>query len=395
MNKDYYKILGVDRNASPEEIKKAFYKLAHLHHPHKAGKDEKKFKEMNEKFKEINEAYQVLSDKSKREQYDHFGRVFSAGGGPAYGGEGARGGGQPFDFGQDFDPAAGGFGFSAGGGPASGWDFEGNLGDLGDLGDFFENFFEGLGVRQRRQTYRRGSDIELIQEISMEEASSGVRKHLQYKTFIACDKCKGLGYDRKEGKSTCSTCAGRGEIKENRQTFFGSFSQNKVCSQCYGLGEVPNKVCPECKGAGRISGIREVDVDIIPGVSDDQIIKIKGMGEAGERGSEIGDLYIRIKEKPHPFFRRKGDDLYFIQELKFTEALLGKKIKIKDLSGGMIDVELPSGFDFREKLRIIGKGMPHLRGAGRGNIYLEFNLKLPKHLSEKAKKIIEDLDKEI
>ncbi|MFA5083942.1 MAG: DnaJ C-terminal domain-containing protein [Candidatus Paceibacterota bacterium] len=378
MSKDYYKILGVDRNASPEEIKKAFYKLAHQYHPHKAGKDEKKFKELNEKFKEINEAYQVLSDKGKREQYDRFGKVFE--GAPAGGGE------WPFGFNQ---------GVGSSGGDGFGFNFEGDLGDLGDLGDFFENFFEGLGVRQPRRTYRRGSDVEMVQEISLEEAFMGVRKHLQYKTLVSCDKCKGLGYDKKEGKGVCPTCAGRGEIKENRQTFFGSFSQNRVCPQCHGMGEVPNKVCPECKGSGQQSAIREVDVDIIPGVAEGQIIKIKGMGEAGERGSETGDLYVRIKEKSHPLFRREGDDLYSVQDLKFTEALLGKKIKIKDLSGGMIDIELPAGFNFREKLRIAGKGMPHLHGMGRGNLYLEFDLKLPKHLSEKAKKIIEDLDKEI
>ncbi|MDP3052847.1 MAG: DnaJ C-terminal domain-containing protein [bacterium] len=377
MSKDYYKILGVERSSSAEEIKKAFYKLAHLYHPHKAGKDEKKFKELNEKFKEINEAYQVLSDKSKREQYDRFGKVFE--------GASAGGGEWPSGFEQGFG--------SSGGGP--GFDFEGDLGDLGDLGEFFETFFGGMSGRQPRRTYRRGSDMEIVQEISLEESFSGVRRHLEYKTFITCDKCKGLGYDKKEGKSVCSTCAGRGEIKENRQTFFGNFSQNRVCSQCHGMGEVPNKICLECKGSGQKSSIREVDIDIIPGVADGQIIKIKGMGEAGERGSETGDLYVRIKEKPHPLFRREGDDLYMSQDLKFTEALLGKKIKINDLSGEYLNIELPAGFNFKEKLKVGGKGMPHLHGMGRGNLYMEFDLKLPKHLSEKAKKIIEDLDKEI
>ena len=375
MKNHYYKILGVDSGASAEEIKKAFYKLAHQYHPHKAGKDEKKFKELNEKFKEINEAYQVLSDKGKRAQYDSFGHIPE--GASAGGGEG------PFGFGQDFSSSAGGFGFEEG------------SGDLGDLGDFFESFFEDLGVRQRRRTYRRGSDMEIIQEISLEEAFKGVRRHLQYKTLIACDKCKGLGYDKKEGQNTCSVCAGRGEIRENRRTFFGSFSQNRVCPQCRGFGEVPNKACSECKGSGQQTGLREVDIDIIPGVAEGQIIKLKGLGEAGERGSEAGDLYVRIKEKPHQFFHREGDDLYFKQELKLTEALLGKKIRIKDLSGGFLDIELPPGFNFKEKLRNHGKGMPHLHGAGRGNLYLEFDLKLPQKLSEKAKKIIEELDKEI
>ncbi|OGG42944.1 hypothetical protein A3G50_00185 [Candidatus Jorgensenbacteria bacterium RIFCSPLOWO2_12_FULL_42_11] len=377
MKKDYYKILGVDRGASAEEIKKIFYKLAHQCHPHKAGKDEKKFKELNEKFKEINEAYQVLSDKEKRAQYDRFGQVFE--GAPV----GGSGGGGPFGFGQGFDASAGGFGFEEG------------AGDFGDLGDFFESFFEDMGIRQRRRTYRHGSDIETAQEISLEESFRGVRKHLQYRTLVACDKCQGLGYDKKDGKSVCSTCAGRGEIKENRQTFFGNFSQNRACPQCRGFGEVPNKVCSECKGSGQRPGLREVDIDIAPGVADGQIIKVKGMGEAGEQGSEAGDLYIRIKEKPHPLFRREGDDLFFNQELKLTEALLGKKIRINDLSGEFLDIELPAGFSFREKLKIHGKGMPRLHGTGRGNLYLELDLKSPKKLSEKARKIAEELDKEI
>lgn len=384
MKRDYYKILGVNHNASPEEIKEAFYKLARQYHPHRAGKDEKKFKELNEKFKEINEAYQVLSNKQKRTQYDQFGQVFSAGGGPASGGEGAE---WPFGVGN--------FGFSAEGGPASGWDFEGSFGDLSDLSEIFDTFFEGLGVRQRRRTYRRGSDVEIIQEISLEEAFKGERKHLEYQTLVSCERCQGIGYDKKEGVAVCATCAGRGEIRENQRTFFGSFSRNKVCPECGGFGEVPKKVCSECRGSGRQSGTREVDVDIIPGVADSQIIKIKGKGEAGERGSQTGDLYVRIKEIPHSVFQREGDDLYFKQELKLTEALLGKKIKIKDLAGEFFEVELPPGFNFREKLKIAGRGMPHLHGSGRGHLYLEFDLKLPKKVSEKAKKIIEELDKEI
>lgn len=380
MKRDYYKILGIDRNASPEEIKKAFYKLAHQYHPHKAGRDEKKFKELNEKFKEINEAYQVLSNKEKRSQYDRFGQVFE--GASVGGGEG------PFGFGQDF----GGFGFDFGDAERP---FEGGFGDLSDLGEIFDTFFEGLAGRQRRRTYRRGSDVEIIQEISLEEAFKGVKKHLEYQILVSCENCQGIGYDKKEGVAVCSICAGRGEIRENQRTFFGSFSRNKVCPECQGFGEVPKKVCSECRGAGRQSGTREVDVDIVPGVADSQIIKIKGKGEAGERGSEAGDLYVRIREIPHSVFRREDDDLHFKQELKLTEALLGKKIKIKDLGGEFFEVELPPGFNFKEKLKIAGRGMPHLHGSGRGHLYLEFDLKLPKKLSEKAKKIIEELDKEI
>jgi molecular chaperone DnaJ len=378
MKKDYYKILGINHSASPEEIKEAFYRLARQYHPHRAGKDEKKFKELNEKFKEINEAYQVLSDKQKRTQYDQFGQVF----------KGASVGGGEWPFGFDF---------SAQGetSPFWGGDFESGFGDLSDLGEIFDTFFEGLGVRPRRRTYRRGSDIEVAQKISLEEAFKGTRKNLEYQTLITCEKCQGIGYDKKEGVTVCSTCGGRGEIRENQRTFFGSFSRNKVCPECGGFGEVPKKVCSECRGSGRLSGMRKVAVDIIPGVADNQIIKIKGIGEAGERGSQTGDLYVRIKEISHSIFRREGDDLYLKQDLKLTEALLGKKIKIKDLSGEFFEVELPPGFNFKEKLRVAGRGMPHLHGSGRGALYLEFDLKLPKKVSDKAKKIIEDLDREI
>jgi len=200
---DYYKILGIHKGASEEDVKKAFRKLAHKYHPDKGG-DEKK-------FKEINEAYQVLSNKEKRAQYDQFGQVFSGGGSAGQGGFG----GWPFGGAQS--------------GPFGEVRFDFDSGDLGDLGDIFDVFFEGLGIRQKRRTYQRGADIQIIQEITMEEAFRGTQKNLSYQVSVSCQKCGGLGHDTKAGFNKCETCGGQGEIKETRQSFFGNFVQMKVC----------------------------------------------------------------------------------------------------------------------------------------------------------------------
>lgn len=376
--KDYYKILGINKTASEEEIKKAYRRLAHQHHPDKAGGSEAK-------FKEVNEAYQVLSNKDKRTQYDRFGRVFD-GGFSAGGGQAAGGGPSGWPFGSNQ-------GWDFGGGD---WGFEFGFGGEGpqDINEIFESFFEGLGVKKRRKTYRRGSDIELEQEITLEEAFSGAKKKIKYDTFAVCSVCRGAGYDKSAGVSACQACAGRGEIKENRRTFFGDFTQIKTCGQCGGSGEVPNKACPHCSGGGRQRAERQIEVDIKRGVESGQVITVKGMGEAGERGSQPGDLYVVIKIKSHPVFQRFGADLLIKHSISLTEALLGKKMKIKALDGRMLEFEVPVGFNLKDRFRISGEGMPRLDN-GRGDLYVEFNLNLPKHLSSKAKKLLEELDNEL
>lgn len=359
--KDYYKILGVAKGATEEEIKKAYRKLAHEHHPDKAHGNENK-------FKEVNEAYQVLSDKKKRAQYDRFGTAEPMGGFPGgggtYGWEGFQG----------FDPQ--------------------NFSDFGDLGDIFDSFFEGIGAKPRRRTYERGSDLEMEEVISLEEAFRGITKQLHINTFIRCEKCNGQGADTSAGSKTCTACDGRGEIKEQRRTFFGSFAQVKACDKCHGTGQVPNKVCAVCKGVGRVSGVREVKVEILPGVQDGQIIKIKGVGEAGERGAEIGDLYARIRVRPHSVFERRGDDLMVKKELDVMNLLLGHKVEVPTMSGGKINIEIPAHFNLKEDLRIPGEGMPRFGSYGRGDILVNFTIKAPKKLSPRAKKILEDLQKE-
>ncbi|TSA46452.1 molecular chaperone DnaJ [bacterium] len=369
--KDYYKILGVGKTATEEEVKKAYRKLAHQHHPDKQGGNESK-------FKEINEAYQVLSSKGKRAQYDRFGQVFEGGmpGGGAWGSGNPFAGGFPNDFG----------GFSAG--------FGGFGGQEADLNDVFESIFEQFGGR-RRQTYAQGSDIEIIQEISLEEAFRGLKRALSFKTHIVCDLCQGLGHDKSKGSETCGMCSGRGEINVERRTFFGQFAQVKSCPECSGSGQVPKSPCSKCKGKGRVSGVREVNVNIAPGIEDGQIIKIQGGGEAGERQGGVGDLYVILRIKPHSVFIRKKEDLFISQDIGLAEALLEKEIPIADIGGEKFLVKIPGGFSLQEKMRIFHRGMPKLGSLSRGDLFISFNLKLPKNISHKAKKLLEDLEGEL
>ncbi len=355
MAKDYYQILGVAKNATEEEIKKAYRKLAHQHHPDRAGGNEAK-------FKEINEAYQVLSDKNKRAQYDRFGTAEPMGG-----------------FGRGPGPGFGGFGFD----PSQ-------FGDLGDLGDVMESFFEGFGGRPRRKTYEHGADLEVQEQISLEEAYRGVVKSLRLRMRVSCETCKGKGAAPGSGFEKCSTCAGQGEIRTERRTFFGSFSQVKLCDACHGTGEVPQKACAACRGSGRRDGDREVRVEILPGIEDGQLIQIRGAGEAGERGTSSGDLYVRIRVKAHPGFERRGADLIVSRELNVIDLLLGKKIDVQTLGGRVISVEIPAGFNLKELWRIPGEGMPRFNAFGRGDFFVNFIVKAPKKLDGKARKALEE-----
>ena len=376
MAKDYYKILGINKNASEDEIKKAFRKLAHQHHPDKGG-DEKK-------FKEINEAYQILVNKEKRAQYDRFGQTFGgAGGWP-----GANQGG-PF----------GGFQ----GGPFGEVRFDFDGGDMGDLGEIFNAFFEGIGMKQKRRTYRRGSDIEIVREITLEESFFGKKEEINYLTMVRCEKCNAVGYDPKGGFNKCDICGGRGEIKETRRSFFGDFVQVKSCQKCFGNGEIPKKICEVCRGSGRVKGERKIAVEIRPGISDSQIIKVQSAGEAGERGAKEGDLYVRVRIKPHPVFKRYDDDLLIKKEISLVDLLLEKNIEILTIAGNKLNVSAPENFDIKSNLRITGEGMPRFPSTssgqvgsiGRGDLIIEFSVKTPKKLNAKAKKILEDLEKEI
>jgi molecular chaperone DnaJ len=376
MAKDYYNILGVNKSASDDDIKKAYRKLAHQYHPDKTGGDDKK-------FKEINEAYQVLSDKNRRMQYDRFGTAEPFG----QGGGGFPGGGFP---GGQGNVQWGGFGFDP-----SQFNGQFNGADMGDLGDMMESIFEGFGVGPRRKTYEKGADLELQEQITLEEAFRGIVKNIKLRTLVQCEKCKGKGAEPGSGFEKCTTCDGRGEIREEKRSFFGSFSQVRTCSKCHGTGEIPKKACRTCHGSGRVESDRDIRLEILPGIEDNQLIQIRAAGEAGERGTAAGDLYVRVRVKPHSVFERHGANLVVSRELNVVDLLLGRKIEVPTIAGGRVSIEIPAGFNLKENFRIVGEGMPHFNtssifGAPRGDLYVNFVIKAPKKLDGKARKVLEE-----
>lgn len=357
--KDYYKILGVARNASSEDIKKAFHKLAHKHHPHKGG-DEKK-------FKEINEAYQILSNKEKREQYDQFGKVF----------EGERGPG----FGSNF----GGFSWGRTG--------EGVEFDLGDLGEIFEDFF-GFGKTATKKDFKTGKDIEVDLEILLQDTLKGQEKKISLYKMVLCSRCQGKGAEPGTPINECFSCRGIGNVKQIKRTPFGSFAIDTICPECKGEGQKPEKPCNVCKGEGRVRGTDNIKIFIPAGVDSNQVIKIEGKGEAGKKGGKPGDLYARILIKPHPIFKRKGDDLYASLTISFPQAALGDEIDAPILEGTKILLKIPPGVESGKILRISEKGIPRFSGAGRGNLYIQLIVKTPKKLTRKQKELLEKLKEE-
>jgi molecular chaperone DnaJ len=357
--KDYYKILGISRDASTDEIKKAYYRMAHKYHPDKGGGDEKK-------FKELNEAYQVLSDKEKRSQYDRFGRVSEGGLG--------------------FEP---GFDFTwSWGRPGEGSDF-----DFGDLGEMVEEMF-GFGRTQRKKDLKRGKDIQVDLEISLEDALKSQQREISLYKMILCSRCQGKGAEPGTKLNECVTCRGTGQVQEIRRTFFGSFTRFVVCPECGGEGQKPEKPCNVCKGEGRIRGEEKIKVSIPAGIDSNQVMKVEGKGDAGRKGGKAGDLYIRILIKKHPIFRRKGDDLYMTSFISISQAALGDDVEIPNLDGKEILLKVQAGIESGKVFRISGKGMPHFSGYGNGNLYVELIVKTPKQLSKRQKELLERLREE-
>ena len=361
MPKDYYEILGVKKGASREEIKRAYRKLAHEHHPDKKSGDEKK-------FKEINEAYQILGDEQKRQQYDRFGQTFS-------GGEGQRG--------------FGGFDFSG---------FEENFG--ADFGDIFEDFLGGLGgfgsSRSRRQN--RGSDMSLGIDISFKESVFGGRRSVIIEKSKKCEICKGSGAESDSQLKKCETCGGVGTVRETRRSLFGSFTSLSECSHCRGRGEVPEKICRHCRGAGILKKQETIDIDIPAGIRDGEAVKLTGLGEEIAKGP-AGDLYVRIHVLPHHIFRREGFDILMDLYLPLTKMLLGGEETVETLDGKTL-VAIPELSKSGDFLRLRGKGAFKGRGgrsaspAGRGDLLIRMLLKLPRKLSQEAKKLLSSLEKE-
>ncbi|MBI2577494.1 MAG: molecular chaperone DnaJ [Candidatus Wildermuthbacteria bacterium] len=366
--KDYYKILGVSKESSPDDIKKAYRKLAHKYHPDKGGDAQK--------FKEVTEAYQVLSDNEKRAQYDRFGRVFDGGGaGP----ESQHGfGGFRWAWGQ---PGSSGYNSEEEGEPI-GFDFQ-------DLGEIFEEFFGGNAGKEKNP--KRGKDIEVELEIPLEAALQGKEEKITVPKLIACERCQGVGAEPGTKVNECFSCRGSGEVQQIKRTVFGSFTKVAPCPECNGDGLKPERPCNVCKGEGRIAGQEEVNIAIPPGVDSHQILKFDRRGEAGRKKGRGGDLYVRIFVKPHPTFHRKGDDLHITLPIAFSQAALGDEVEVPTLDGTNILLAVPQGSESGKVLRVSGKGIPHFGGWGRGDLYVKLILQTPKKLTKEQKELLEQL----
>jgi molecular chaperone DnaJ len=363
MSKDYYEVLGVNKSASKEEIKKAFYKLAHKYHPDKKGGNETK-------FKQVNEAYQVLSDDGKRSKYDQFGSA------DAQGFSGSRSGFEGFDF----------SGFSGRGGQAyGGADF-----DFGNLNDIFSDFFGG-GMSGRGAEARRGRDISTEVQISFSDSIFGVTRKILITKTSTCQTCGGSGAKAGTKMETCKHCNGQGKIHEQKRTIFGNIGSTKICEVCLGTGEVPREICDKCKGKGVLRREEEISIVIPAGIRDGEMVRMTGYGEAISKGT-AGDLYIKINVASHPVFKREGNDLIMNLNLRLSDALLGTKYPIQTLDGD-IEVTIPEGVTINEILRVRGKGVPTSKNK-RGDLLIKLNIKLPGKISRKSREIIEELKKE-
>lgn len=363
MSKDYYKILGVEKSASAEEIKKSFRKLAHKYHPDKQGGDEAK-------FKEVNEAYQVLGDEGKRKQYDQFGADFAS--------QGGFGGGMNW---EDFMNA------TRGQGGAENFNFGGDFGDI-----FGEMFGFGGGRRGRQQ--RQGRDIQVDIELSFHDAAFGVTREVRLTKNNACDVCEGSGTEPGSKMNTCSVCNGQGQVREVQRTIFGAMQTAVTCRQCQGSGQIPEKKCKHCGGDGTVKSESSYSVKIPAGIDDGQSIRLSGKGEYAGANSVPGDLYVRVHVKEDKRFERDGNDVYSEAHISFAQAVLGDKIDIDTLDGNK-KLVIPEGTQSHQKFRLKGQGIPYVQGSGRGDQYVKVIVDIPKSPSRKAKKLIEELRGEL
>ncbi len=364
MAKDYYKTLGIEKGASKDEIKKAFHKMAHKYHPDKNKGDDTK-------FKEANEAYQVLSDDTKRSNYDQFG---SADMGAGFGG-----------FNQGQGQGFGGFDFS---GFQNAGGFNSQNFDMGDLGDIFGDFFGG-GIGRSNKP-KRGRDISTEIDLSFEDSIFGITRDVLITKQSVCDICSGSGAKPGTKMDTCKTCNGNGQIRETKRSILGTFSSVKDCETCLGSGKIPNEKCANCRGAGVLRKQEEIKINVPEGINDGEMVRMIGIGEA-IKGGKAGDLYIKINVRPHSIFKRSGFNLTMDLNIKLSDALLGATYPLKTLDGN-IEVKIPEGINHGELLRVRGKGVP--RSMGRGDIIIRVLIKMPNKLSRKAKESIEKLKEE-
>jgi molecular chaperone DnaJ len=353
--RDYYEILGVDKNASPDEIKKAFRRAAVQHHPDRGGNEED--------FKELNEAYEILKDPSKRQRYDQFGHA-GVGGGASNGG------------------AYGGFG---------GQDFNFDFGDLG-LGDIFGSFFGGGfggGGSQAGSRTSRGRDVETGIEINFEEAIFGTEVQLALNLEDVCEHCKGSTVEPGYNVEICLQCKGTGQISRVTRTIFGNIQQATVCTKCAGRGKIPEKLCSVCRGNGTKRKRQTVALKVPPGIDDGATIRLRGHGEAIANG-EKGDLYVNIRVKPHKKFTREGDLILSNEHISMINAALGTEIEVETVDGP-VNMRIPIGTQSGTDFKLSGHGAPRLRGGSRGAHIVTVIVDTPTKLTAQQKKIIEQL----
>ena len=350
--RDYYEVLGVPKNASAEDIKKAYRKLAKECHPDLHPND----KQAEARFKELNEANEVLSDPEKRARYDQFGHD-----GPGMGGFGGAGGMGGFDF-----------------------------GGFGGMGDIFDQLFGGggMGAAQRRNAPQQGNDLRYDLRISFEEAAFGCEKSFEFTRNENCDTCHGTGAKPGTQPKQCPTCKGTGQVR-----MAGGFMVTvRTCQTCGGTGKVVTDKCTACAGSGRLRKRRTASVKVPAGIDNGQTIVMNGQGEPGRNGGPNGDLYIQVTVRPHKLFRREGTNLHLDMPISFTQAALGADIEVPTLGGGKTTFHIPEGTQNDAEFRIKGQGVQQLRGAYRGDLVLHVRVEVPKRLTEKQKELLRQFE---
>jgi molecular chaperone DnaJ len=343
---DYYDVLGVARGATPDEIKKAYRRLAMQYHP-----DRNQESGAEARFKQINEAYEVLSDPEKRAMYDRFGHAGTADGGFARGFEG--------------------FGF-------------------GGLGDIFDAFFGGAQTRTRRGP-QRGADVRRTLSIEFEEAVFGVEREIEVQTAEICSRCNGVRAEPGTQPERCGNCNGSGEVRRVQQSIFGQFVNVATCDRCRGEGRVIPNPCKTCRGTGRERRKRRLKVTIPPGISDGAQMRLSNEGETGANGGPRGNLYLQIHVKQHAVFQREDDDLLLDLDITFPQAALGDEVQTPTIDGEPHELKIPAGTQSGDVFVVKGKGVPHLRGGGRGDMLVRANVVTPKTLTKEQKELLRRL----
>ncbi|MDE6034372.1 MAG: molecular chaperone DnaJ [Ruminococcus sp.] len=356
--RDYYEVLGLQKGASKDDIKKAYKKKAREYHPDLHPDDPT----CEDKMKEVNEAYEVLSDADKKARYDQFGH---AGVDPSYGG------------------GAGGF--------------TGGMGGFTDMGDIFENIFGGFGFnggsssRTNANAPRRGSDIQSSVSISFMEACEGVRKEININRMSTCDACKGTGSENSSATEVCPDCNGRGTVRTTQNTLFGAIQSNKTCPRCGGKGKIIKNPCQKCRGNGRLRVQKTVSVDIPAGIDDRQTIRLGGQGDCGTNGGANGDLLLNVSVKSHTIFKRDGFDIHCDIPVTYMEAVLGAEITVPTIDGD-VKYTISEGTQTGTVFRLKGKGVKKLNRSERGNQYVTIYVEVPKNLTKRQKDLLREFE---